>query len=98
MAPAPRPRQDAPGTGGRTSPLWQLILTRIREFVREPEALFWVFVFPLLLAVALGLAFRDKAPDRVPVGVVQAPAAGRIAAALGRSPVLLVRTLAPPAA
>jgi ABC transporter DrrB family efflux protein len=98
MEPASRPRQITPGAGERYSPLWQLTLTRIREFVREPEALFWVFAFPLLLAIALGLAFRDKAPDRVPVGVVQAPAAGRLAAALGRSPVLLVRTLAPAAA
>jgi ABC-2 type transport system permease protein len=77
----------------RPSPLWQLTLSRFREFVREPEALFWVFAFPLLLAVALGLAFRDKAPDRIPIGLVAGAGADRAAAALARSPVLLVRTM-----
>jgi len=77
----------------RPSPLWQLTLARFREFVREPEAVFWVFAFPLLLAVALGLAFRDKAPDRIPIGIVSGTGADRAAAALARSPVLLVRTM-----
>ncbi len=44
-------------------PLVQLTLVRYREFVREPEALFWVFVFPLLLAAGLGIAFRNRPPD-----------------------------------
>src|SRR2546429_9956561 len=35
----------------------QLFLARLREFFREPEAIFWVYAFPLILAVALGLAF-----------------------------------------
>ena len=77
------------------SPLFQLTLSRFREFVREPEAVFWVFAFPLLLAVALGLAFRDKAPDRIPIGFVAGAGADRAAAALARSPVLLVRTMSP---
>jgi ABC transporter DrrB family efflux protein len=79
----------------RSSPLLQLTLSRVREFVREPEALFWVFAFPLLLAVALGLAFRDKAPDRIPIGLLRSPSAERLATALDRSPVLLTRVLAP---
>ena len=48
----------------------ELTSVRTKEFVRETEALFWVFGFPLLLALALGFAFRDKAPDRVPVAVL----------------------------
>lgn len=40
--------------------LWQLTLVRFREFVREPEALFWVFAFPILLAAGLGIAFRNR--------------------------------------
>jgi ABC-2 type transport system permease protein len=79
----------------RPSPLWQLTLSRYREFVREPEALFWVFAFPLLLAVALGLAFRDKAPDRIPIGLVAGAGTDSAAAALARSPVLQVRTMSP---
>jgi ABC transporter DrrB family efflux protein len=40
--------------------LWQLTLARFREFYREPAALFWVYGFPLILAAALGLAFRER--------------------------------------
>ena len=42
----------------RYSPLRELTFCRAKEFVREPEAIFWVFAFPVLLAIALGLAFR----------------------------------------
>lgn len=45
----------------RLVPLLELTRARILEFVREPEAIFWVFLFPVLLAVALGIAFREPA-------------------------------------
>ena len=51
-------------------PLYQLTLVRFREFLREPEALFWVFGFPLLLAAGLGLAFRNTPAEVLSVGVV----------------------------
>ena len=55
---------------GRTMyPLAELTLTRIREFVREPEVIFWVFIFPVLLACALGLAFRNTAPEKIRIAV-----------------------------
>lgn len=58
------------------SALYELTLTRLREFVREPEALFWVFGFPLLLALGLGIAFRNRPPESIRVGVLQSvPAA-----------------------
>jgi ABC-type multidrug transport system permease subunit len=44
-------------------PLAQLTLVRFYEFLREPEALFWVFIFPVLLAAGLGLAFRSRPAD-----------------------------------
>src|SRR6185295_19772914 len=47
----------------------ELVRTRLLEFVREPEVLFWVFVFPIGMALALGFAFRDKAPEALPVGI-----------------------------
>jgi ABC transporter DrrB family efflux protein len=56
--------------------LLQLSLARVREFYREPVALFWVYGFPAFLAVALGLAFGGGMPtmplgaDRAPVAVV----------------------------
>ena len=45
------------------SPLVELTVVRFKEFLREPDAVFWVFVFPLLLTVALGFAFREKPPE-----------------------------------
>lgn len=51
------------------SPLFQLTRARVLEFLREPEAIFWVFAFPILLAVTLGVAFRSQGPERIPVGL-----------------------------
>src|SRR5215207_9869590 len=56
-------------------PLWQLTISRFREFLREPEAVFWVFAFPVLLACALGLAFRSQGTPDVLVGVLRGGAA-----------------------
>ena len=50
-------------------PLIELTLTRLREFLREPEALFWIFAFPVLLSCALGLAFRNTGPEKQRVAV-----------------------------
>ena len=81
-------------SGWRTHPLVQLTLVRYREFVREPEAVFWVFIFPLLLAAGLGIAFRNRPPERAPVAVVtSAPDGDRIASALRANDRLLVREL-----
>ena len=62
-------------------PLAELTLTRFREFVREPEAVFWSFVFPVLLAIALGVAFRNTAPERQRIAL-ESDSAGAIANAL----------------
>ena len=51
-------------------PLTQLTLVRLREFVREPEAMFWTFVFPVLIAAGLGIAFRNRPADVLTVAVV----------------------------
>ena len=48
----------------------QLALPRFREFVREPEALFWALLFPILLSVGLGIAFRNRPAEVVHVGIV----------------------------
>ncbi len=57
----------------RDAQIVQLTLVRFREFLREPEALFWVFIFPVLLTAGLGLAFRGKPADTAIIAVV-APA------------------------
>ncbi|MCX6619668.1 MAG: ABC transporter permease, partial [Acidobacteria bacterium] len=50
--------------------LVQLTLVRFKEFIREPEALFWVFVFPVLLAAGLGIAFRNRPAEVLKIGAV----------------------------
>jgi ABC-type multidrug transport system permease subunit len=50
------------------SSLFQLTWTRFRLVLREPEAIFWIFVFPILLAAGLGVAFRNRPADVLPVG------------------------------
>ncbi|HEX4574026.1 MAG TPA: ABC transporter permease [Gemmatimonadales bacterium] len=68
----------------RDSPLVQLTLARMREFYREPEAIFWVFGFPIVLAFALGIAFRNRGPGELRIAVVQGPGDSALAAALRR--------------
>src|SRR6202140_2061215 len=58
------------GTSLADHPLVQLTLVRFREFIREPEALFWVFVFPILLATGLGIAFRNRPAEVLKIAVV----------------------------
>jgi len=50
-------------------PLFELTSMRVREFMREKEAVFWVFIFPVLMTFALGIAFRNTAPDKTPVAI-----------------------------
>jgi len=59
--------------GWRDRAIVQLTLARYREFYREPEALFWTFIFPILMAAGLALAFRSKPPEVLKVGVVAGP-------------------------
>jgi len=66
-------------------PLYQLTLSRMREFYREPEAIFWVFGFPIVLAFALGLAFRNSGPGELKVGVASGPGDRGLAATLDAS-------------
>jgi len=74
-------------------PIIELASTRTKEFLREKEAMFWVFGFPLILALALGFAFREKPPDRVPVAIVAGPNAQQRLAALQKSSTLLPRVM-----
>jgi ABC-2 type transport system permease protein len=60
-----------PETKPRTySPLWELIRSRLTEFIREPEALFWVYGFPIVMTLMLGIAFRNQPVEQVVVAVV----------------------------
>src|SRR5689334_16978025 len=63
----------------------QLVLTRFREFFREPEVVFWVYGFPLILAVGLGLAFSGGKPDPPAVDIVGPDTSAEKLAALLRA-------------
>ena len=82
-----------PHRGFMRSSMAQLTLVRFREFIREPEAVFWTFVFPILLAAGLGIAFRQRGPDKVQIGVVTgAPASAAVIQSLARDSTLVVST------
>ena len=65
------------------SSLYQLTMVRFRLFLREPEAIFWIFVFPILLAVGLGIAFRNRPADVFQVGATTAQLTQALAADKG---------------
>lgn len=70
-------------------PLLELTTMRVREFLREKEAVFWVFVFPVLMTFALGIAFRNTAPDKTFVAIeadANNPRVSEIAKVLTNSP------------
>jgi ABC-type multidrug transport system permease subunit len=71
----------------------QLTLVRFREFIREPEAVFWTFVFPILLAAGLGIAFRQRGPDKIQIGVItSAPGSATLVESLKKDSTLVVQT------
>jgi ABC-type multidrug transport system permease subunit len=75
----------------RPRPVVELTLWRIREFTREPEALFWVFAFPIVLAFALGLAFKNRGAQVVRIGVEAGPGAEVLAKTLDDAPQIEAR-------
>src|ERR1051325_11708670 len=54
------------------SSLAQLTKVRFLEFLREPEAIFWMFIFPVLLAAGLGIAFRNQPAQVMKIGATDA--------------------------
>jgi ABC-2 type transport system permease protein len=78
-------------------PLLELTTMRVREFLREKEAVFWVFIFPVLMTFALGIAFRNTAPDQTPVAI-EATAdakANEVAQLLSGSPEVTATVMSP---
>src|SRR5262245_34306494 len=54
-------------------PIWQLTLSRLKEFIRRPEAVFWVYGFPILMMLSLGIAFRENPTELIAVDLVARP-------------------------
>src|SRR5262249_54733613 len=79
-------------------PLIELTSMRVREFLREREAVFWVFIFPVLMTFALGIAFRNTAPDKTLVAIESEAVnsnASEIVNVLSRSQEITVSVLPP---
>lgn len=71
------------------SSLFQLTMVRFRLFLREPEAIFWIFIFPILLAIGLGVAFRNRPAEVLDVGATTT----QLTQALADDPGLRVKTI-----
>ena len=76
-----------------SSPLLELARYRLLEPLRWPETIFWTFLFPALLALALGIAFRQQQPEPASVVVVAGSGAAELQAALRRDPTVKVQVL-----
>src|ERR1700684_579087 len=79
------PRKHTPRRNGRWAGYLHLLMARMLELKREPEVVFWVFVFPLLLSTGLGIAFRNKPGDASSVAIVAGAGAQEAEALLQRS-------------
>ena len=66
-------------------PILTITLTRLKEFIRRPEAVFWVYFFPILMVLVLGIAFRNQSQEVFPVDVVEGPHAQTIKQQLDES-------------
>ncbi len=80
------PPPSPPQRNGRWAGYSHLLMARMLELKREPEVVFWVFVFPLLLALGLGIAFRNKPADAVRVAIVAGAGSEDAQSLLARSP------------
>src|ERR1700733_3534178 len=80
------PQPLLPRQNGRWAGYRHLLMARMLELKREPEVVFWVFIFPLLLALGLGIAFRNKPGDAVSVAIVEGAGSADAQALLARSP------------
>lgn len=74
--------------------LIEMTLVRLREYLREPEALFWSFLFPILMTCALGVAFSSSSAARILVGVVAGPGSDEVITALQHDARFTIRTVA----
>ena len=79
-------------------PLYELTRTKIQGILREPEFLFWVFLFPVLLALALGLAFRTGDNRPIRVAVLDGPNAEWLVRSFEADPAIDVRRVGEDAA
>ena len=85
QVPPPQLKKPKPHRNGRWAGFLHVLDVRMKEMRREPEVIFWVFGFPILLALGLGIAFRNKPADRASVVIVSGTGAAQTLAAIRQS-------------
>jgi ABC-2 type transport system permease protein len=86
--PIPQQAQRSPNShrNGRWAGFLHVLDVRMKELRREPEVIFWVFGFPILLALGLGIAFRNKPADHTSVVIVSNPGSSETLSMIQQSP------------
>lgn len=73
-------------------PIVAVMLSRLREFIRRPETVFWVYLFPVLMVLVLGIAFRERPPEKMNVDLVAGAESASLVEQLSGNPQLIVHT------
>jgi ABC-2 type transport system permease protein len=55
----------------KTGQLIALVIAHSKEIIREPAVLFWGIVFPILMALGLGIAFTQKTEINIKIGLIE---------------------------
>jgi ABC-2 type transport system permease protein len=63
-----------------------LVLCHVKGFLREPEAIFWTYGFPLLMVVGLGIAFSSSGTPTINFDAVQGESEDQILKAVDTLP------------
>jgi ABC-type multidrug transport system permease subunit len=71
--------------------LAQLMVAGIKSFLREPEAIFWTYGFPILMVIGLGIAFNSSGQTELMVDVVRKPDLPEIVSVLEQAPGVRIR-------
>ena len=72
---------------GMSRSFWQLVTIEFLSFFREPGALFWSFLFPVVMAWGLGIAFSSRMETNKNVGLILAhPSYADSLRAIGKEP------------
>jgi ABC-type multidrug transport system permease subunit len=85
QTPREKKAQPAALRNGRWSGFLHLVSARMKELRREPEVVFWMFVFPLLLSFGLGIAFRNRPADTTSIAITSGPYAQNVLSLIQRS-------------
>jgi ABC-2 type transport system permease protein len=68
----------------RFKQLTRLISAQFFEIIREPGVLFWGILFPILMALGLGLAFTKKVESTRKIAIIKTPEFASDSSALGQ--------------